>query len=62
MVALGVRLTSGRNFFIYFSVITNKCTINIIQVYITTASLFNLYSYMFQKFLVIIRDLQSMSC
>jgi hypothetical protein len=40
--------------FIIF-IITNKCTINIIKVYITTVALCNLHSYMFRHFLVIIR-------
>jgi hypothetical protein len=39
-----------------FFIVTNKCTINIIQVYITTVSLCYLYSYLFQHFHVIIRE------
>ena len=40
---------------ILFFIINNKCTINIIQVYITTGSLCNLYCCMFRHFRVIIR-------
>jgi hypothetical protein len=38
--------------FYYFFIITNKCTVNIKKVYIT--AMYNLYSYMFQHFRVII--------
>jgi len=41
--------------FFKFCVITNKCTINVITVYITTVSLCDLYSYMFRHFHVVIR-------
>jgi len=37
-------------------IITNKCTMNIITVYITTVSVCNLYSYLFQHFHVTIRQ------
>jgi hypothetical protein len=37
-------------------IITIKCTINIIKVYITTFCLCNLYSYMFRHFRVVIRE------
>ena len=39
---------------ILFFIITNKCTINTITVYITRVSLCDLYCYMFRHFHVII--------
>jgi len=47
--------TCTLHLFLFF-IITNKCTINIIKVYITTVSLCNLYSYMFRHFCIIIRE------
>jgi hypothetical protein len=43
--------------FIIIIIITNKCTINIIKVHIT--AMYNLYSYMFRHFHVIIREFTS---
>ena len=40
--------------FVVLVVITNKCIINITTVYITTV--YNLYSYMFRRFHLIIRE------
>jgi len=53
-------ITKARNitfiYFLFFFIVTNKCTICITNVYITTVSLYNLYSYMFRHFHVIIRE------
>jgi len=43
-----------RVYLLLFFIVSNKCTINIIQVYITT--MYNLYSYTFRHFRIIIRD------
>jgi len=43
--------------YVSFFVITNKCTLSIIKVYITT--MYNLYPYMFRHFHVIIREFTS---
>jgi len=40
-------------------IITNKCTINIITVYITTVSLCNLHPYMFRRCRVTIRQFKT---
>ena len=42
--------------FFKFFIITNKCTIDTITVYIKTVSLRNLYFYMFRHFHVVIRQ------
>jgi len=43
-----------------FFIITNKCTVNIIKVYIT--AVYNLYLYIFQLFHVIIQEFTSAPC